>query len=123
MGGLFEFLERVKEKPGMYLGTASVTHLRLFLVGYRFAAIAELNITSSDEEVDFYRNFQPWLKKRLRVYTTNSWDKIILIQSANEKEAFQSVFVFLDEFRQREPSEDIDPILVESSSNATKKFA
>ena len=122
MGGLFEFLDRVKEKPGMYLGTASVTHLRLFLVGYRFAR-AELNITSSDEEVDFYRNFQPWLQKKLRVYTTNSWDKIILIQSANEKEAFQSFFVFIDELRQRDKSQDIDPIRVESSSNATEKVA
>jgi hypothetical protein len=122
MGGLFEFLDRVKEKPGMYLGIASVTHLRLFLVGYRFAR-SELNITSNDEEVDFYRNFQPWLQKRLRVYTTNSWDKIILIQSANEKEAFQSFFVLLDEFCQRDKSQDIDPILVKSSSTNTEKVA
>jgi hypothetical protein len=48
---------------------------------------------------------------------------IILIQSANEKEAFPSFFVFLDEFRQRDKSQDIDPILVESSSNATEKVA
>lgn len=122
MSGLFEFLERVKEKPGMYLGTASVTHLRLFLVGYRFAR-AELNIPSSDEEADFYRNFQPWLQIRLRVYTTNSWDKIILIQSANEKEAFHAFFVLLDEFRQRDKSQDIDPILVESPSKNTEKVA
>ena len=122
MGGLFEFLERVKEKPGMYIGTTSVTHLRLFLVGYRFAR-AELNISSSDEEIDFYRNFQPWVQKKMRVYTTNSWDKIILIQSANEKEAFHAFFVFLDEFRQRDKSQDIDPILVESSSSNIEKVA
>jgi hypothetical protein len=48
---------------------------------------------------------------------------IILIQSANEKEAFPSLFAFLDEFRQRDKSQDIDPILVASSSNATEKVA
>lgn len=122
MGGLFEFLDRVKEKPGMYLGTASVTHLRLFLVGYRFAR-AELNISSSDEEVDFYRNFQPWLQKRLRVYTMNSWDKMLLLQSANEPEAFQLFFALLNEFRQRDSNQDPGSMSLESSSTDTEKVA
>jgi hypothetical protein len=61
MGSLFELLTKIQAKPGMYLGSASVTNLRLFLVGYRFAR-GELKIPSTDDEIDFYRNFQPWLQ-------------------------------------------------------------
>ena len=115
MGSLFELLEKIQAKPGMYLGSASVTNLRLFLVGYRFAR-GELKIPSTDEEIDFYRNFQPWLQIQLNVRTTNSWDKIILIQSINEQEAWQSFFNLLDDFRKRDKSQDIEPMVVNVSS-------
>ena len=115
MGSLFELLTKIQAKPGMYLGSASVTNLRLFLVGYRFAR-GELKIPSTEEEIDFYRNFQPWLQIKLNVHTANSWDKIILIQSINEQEAWTSFFNLLNEFRQRDKSQDIEPMVVNVSS-------
>jgi hypothetical protein len=122
MSNIFELLGKIEQKPGLYIGNASLTALRQFLVGYKFAR-QEMGILPIDEELDFYQNFQPWLQIRFHVQTVNSWDKIILFKYIDEKTAFASFFQLLVEFRQRDKSQDIDPILVESSSNAIEKVA
>lgn len=113
MNTLFNLLEKIKIKPALYLGKTSITDLRMFIVGYRFAR-AEMGISNSEAESDFYKNFQPWLQNRLSIRTVNAWDKIILLTSIDEKAAFDYFFQLLDEFLQRDRSQDIDPILVNS---------
>ena len=122
MSTLFDLLDKIKTKPGLYLGTASITSLRMFILGYRFAR-SEMGIINTEAESDFYKNFQPWLQNRLSIRTVNAWDKIILLTSINEKAAFDYFFQLLDEFLQRDKIQDIDPILVESSSKDTDKVA
>ena len=122
MSILFDLLKKIKTKPGLYLGTASITNLRIFILGYRFAR-SELGIANTEAESDFYKNFQPWLQNRLSIRTVNAWDKIILLTCIDEKAAFDYFFQLLDEFLQRDKSQDIDPILVESSSTDTEKVA
>jgi len=34
MSTLFNLLEKIKTKPGLYLGTASISNLRMFILGY-----------------------------------------------------------------------------------------
>ncbi len=120
MNTLFNLLEKIKRKPALYLGKTSITDLRMFIVGYRFAR-AEMGISNSEAESDFYKNFQPWLQNRLSIRTVNAWDKIILLTSIDEKAAFDYFFQLLDEFLQRDRSQDIDPILV--NSQETEKVA
>lgn len=122
MNTLFDLLEKIKTKPALYLGAASITNLRMFILGYRLAR-SELDITNSEIESDFYKNFQPWLQNRLSIRTVNAWDKIILLTCIDEKSAFDYFFQLLDEFLQRNKSQDIDPILVESSTKDTDKVA
>jgi hypothetical protein len=122
MSSLFDLLEKIKAKPALYIGTASISHLRMFIVGYRFAR-SEVGINNTETESDFYKNFQPWLQNRLFIRTANGWDKIILLTCIDEKAAFDYFFQLLDEFLQRDRSQDRDPILVESSSKETKKVA
>jgi hypothetical protein len=114
MSSLFDLLEKIKAKPGLYLGTASITHLRMFIMGYRYAR-SEMGVASTDMESDFYKNFQPWLQNRLSIRTVNAWDKIILLTCIDEKAAFDYFFQLLEEFLQRDRSQDVDPILAESS--------
>lgn len=97
MSGLYDILEKIKQKPGIYLGVPSISALRMFLVGYQFAR-RELGIATTESESDFYKKFQPWLQKRFQVQTVNSWDKIILLYSVDEKEAFTYFFKLLEEF-------------------------
>jgi hypothetical protein len=113
MNTLFNLLEKIKRKPALYLGNTSITDLRMFILGYRFAR-SEMGISNSEAESDFYKNFQPWLQNRLSIRTVNAWDKIILLTSIDEKAAFDYFFQLLDEFIQRDRSQDIDPILVNS---------
>ncbi len=37
MSGLFEMLNKIHKKPGMYIGRASASDLFMFIVGYRTA--------------------------------------------------------------------------------------
>jgi hypothetical protein len=122
MSALFNLLENIKNKPGLYLGRASISSLRMFILGYRFSR-SELGIANTESESDFYKNFQPWLQNRLSIHTVNAWDKIILLTCIDEKAAFDYFFQLLDEFLQRDKSQDIDPILVEPSANVSKKVA
>jgi hypothetical protein len=122
MSTLFELFEKIKNKPGLYLGTASITNLRMFILGYRFAR-SEVGITPTEAESDFYKNFQPWLQNRLSIRTVNAWDKIILLTCIDEKAGFDYFFQLLDEFIQRDKSQDIDPILATSIAQNPEKVA
>jgi len=113
MNALFNLLEKIKIKPALYLGNTSISDLRMFIVGYRYAR-SEMGISNTEAESDFYKNFQPWLQNRLSIRTVNAWDKIILLTCIDEKAAFDYFFQLLDEFLQRDRSQDIDPILVNS---------
>ena len=122
MSTLFELLEKIKSKPGLYLGLSSITNLQMFIQGYRFAR-SEIGIANTEAESDFYKNFQPWLQNRLSIRTVNAWDKIILLTCIDEKAAFDYFFQLLDEFIQRDKSQDIEPNLAEPSSKNSQKAA
>jgi len=122
MSGLFELLKKIQEKPGLYLGNASITSLRMFILGYRFAR-SEMNVSTTEDESDFYKNFQPWLQNHLSIRTVNAWDKILLLTCTDEKAAFDYFFLLLDEFLLRDKSQDIDPILAKANSTNAGKVA
>lgn len=109
MSSLFPLLNKIRTKPGLYIGRASITELRMFVVGYRFAR-SELKLVTTEAETDFYKNFQPWLQLRLNVRTSNSWDKILLFSVINDQQAFEYFFQLLEEFQQRDRDRDIDPM-------------
>ena len=73
----------------MYIGKPSVSDLFMFLAGYKTAR-RELGIEPSEQENEFYGEFQPWLQKRFKVQSVNSWAKIIMLYSVDEKEGFAS---------------------------------
>jgi hypothetical protein len=91
----------------------------MFIVGYRFAR-SEVGIGSTDAESEFHRYFQPWLQSRLSIYTVNAWDKIILLTCSDDKAAFEYFFQLLDEFRQRDRTQDVEPILGKAMQDKEK---
>ncbi len=105
MSGLYEILQKIKAKPGIYIGRASVSDLFHFLVGYEFAR-GELDIEPTEWEDDFHENFQLWLQKKYHVSTSNSWAKIIMLFCHHEKDGFECFFTLLDEFNRRDKSLD-----------------
>ncbi|BAU11325.1 hypothetical protein LEP3755_18180 [Leptolyngbya sp. NIES-3755] len=114
MAGLFEILDQIKARPGMYLGNPSVENLFMFLVGYKTAR-RELGIEPTEEELKFYGDFQPWLQEKFNIRTNNSWAALIQFHSVNQKEAFDRFFHLLDEFHQvNQPENYNSPIPNES---------
>ena len=69
------------------------------------------------------KEFQPWLQNRLSIHTVNAWDKIILLTCIDEKAAFDYFFQLLDEFLQRDKTQDINPMLTEPSSKGSTQAA
>lgn len=108
MADSLSIIKKIKIKPGMYIGTPTISNLFMFLVGYKTAR-RELGIKPSKQEVYFYRNFQPWLQKRFGIETVNSWAKIISFYSMDEKKAFDYFFDLFDEFRQEILIEENQP--------------
>ena len=109
MSGLFEIIEKIKARPGMYIGKPSVSDLFMFLAGYKTAR-RELGIEPSEQENEFYGEFQPWLQKRFNLQSVNSWAKIIMLYSVDEREGFEYFFKLLDEFCQRDKSLKVDEV-------------
>ncbi|MDF5714327.1 MAG: hypothetical protein PUP93_10635 [Rhizonema sp. NSF051] len=109
MSKFFEVLQKIKTKPGMYIGRASVSNLFHFLVGFK-TALRELGIEATKEEMDFYREFQPWVQRKYHVSTSNSWANIIMLHCANEQEEFSSFYRLLDEFQNQSKSLDGDSL-------------
>lgn len=106
---LYDLLEKIKQKPGLYIGRANISDLFMFLVGYK-CAIREMKIDLSDQEKDFFE-FQPWVQKKYQISTEASWAKIILLFAGDEERAFEVFFQLLEEFKSRHPQ-----IFVEQSA-------
>ena len=119
MDSIFGLLEKINQKPGLYLGSPSVTALRHFLVGYKFAR-QEMGIAPNELELDFLHEFQPWLQRYFQIKTSNPWDKILLFKYVDEQTAFSRFFKLLEAFRDRDKSEDIDPNLFDDSDDYLK---
>ncbi len=103
MSGVWEILEKIRTKPGMYLGRPSVSDLFMFLAGYECAR-SELGVEPTEEEDEFYGEFQPWLQNKLGIKTVSSWAKMIMLYCHNEQAGLEKFFTLLDEFKQRDKS-------------------
>ncbi|MGB0384802.1 MAG: hypothetical protein ACPGWR_08275 [Ardenticatenaceae bacterium] len=96
MNDLHHLLQEIHQKPGLYIGRPSINDLYMFLTGYNFA-LRQLNQTYSEQESHF-REFQPWLQKRLNIKTSQSWSRLILFHCMDEREAFFEFFKLFSEF-------------------------
>ena len=99
MTKFYELLARIQKKPGMYIGSRSISNLFMFLCGYQHARdLLEIPVTEQEEE---FAEFQPWLQKRFALNTSASWAKIILFYSTDESHAFETFFDLREEFINR----------------------
>ncbi|KQX17356.1 hypothetical protein ASC82_00755 [Streptomyces sp. Root431] len=97
--GVYDLLEEVRLRPGMWIRRSSIQHLDSMLTGYRVA----LEIHSVDEDSDFAHGgpFSEWLWKRLGM----SYPSALGWAAETEREAerrgmpaIQLFFALLDEF-------------------------
>ncbi|WP_238361118.1 hypothetical protein [Iningainema tapete] len=80
----------------------------------------ELGVEATKEEMDFYREFQPWIQKKYHVSTSNSWAKIIMLHCGSEQEGFNTFYRLLDEFQNRNKSLNVNELSKIASSENTQ---
>ncbi len=93
---LYQILERIKQKPAIFLGKSSLTRLRSFLDGYMGARV-DLGLPETQQEIEF-NQFQEWIQSRFKINSSHSWDSIILFYSEDEKDGLNKFFQLFEEF-------------------------
>lgn len=96
MSNFSEFLQNIKQRPALYLGKRSLSHLQVFLDGYTFAR-RQLGIEVTKEEQEF-EEFQEWLEQRFNQSNTQSWSQIITFYSEDDSYALERFFELFEEF-------------------------
>lgn len=102
----YKLLGRIKKRPGMYLGTSSITRLDMVLRGYTLAR-REVGLEPTDEEIEF-EGFQSWLTKKYEIKSNQSWSKIILFYSIDEQEALEKFFELFEEYQNQNKSLEVE---------------
>ncbi|MFB2974495.1 hypothetical protein ACE1CD_36675 [Aerosakkonema sp. BLCC-F183] len=105
---LYDLLGKIKQRPSLYLGKRSLSHLHVFLDGYTFAR-RQIGIPITAQEKDFEK-FQEWIEHRFKQANTQSWSRIILFYSEDEADAMKRFFELFEEFLQRENLPKVDEI-------------
>ena len=100
---LCEILEGVKRRPGMFLGTSSITRLEMYLRGYDLAR-REMDIPLDEQEREF-AGFQSWIQNQYEIKSGQSWGKIILFYSVDEPEALTKFFELFEQYLNRDKND------------------
>lgn len=90
-----ELLEKILDRPGLYVGHASVTRTKAFIDGYEFARNGE-NSVARDA---LYAGFQDWVASRFHVKTAHSWASIITFMGLSESGAFTLMKELWEEYK------------------------
>ncbi len=98
----YEMLQRIKQRPGMFLGQCSITRLRAFLDGY-MGSRSDLGLPPTQQELEF-NQFQEWVQTRFKISSSHGWDSIILFYSADERDALNNFFELFEQFCNSENS-------------------
>ncbi|MFB2897980.1 MAG: hypothetical protein U7127_00260 [Phormidium sp.] len=96
---LYDLLGKIKQRPSLYLGKRSLSHLHVFLDGYSFAC-RQIGIPVTEQEKDF-EEFQEWIEHRFNQANTQSWSRIILFYAEDEADALNRFFELFEDFLQR----------------------
>ncbi len=104
---VYDILQKVKEKPNVYLGRPSIMCLQAFLSGYN---VAQYQLGESLNSPDCFDGFQEWIQKKFKIDSSQSWANIILFYSEDERDALRQFFELFDEFVKGNSSTSEEPI-------------
>ncbi|MFI6700038.1 hypothetical protein ACIBJC_13870 [Streptomyces sp. NPDC050509] len=100
---VYDFLEQIRLRPGMWLPGGSLQHLRSVLTGYRVA----LAVHSCHEPFAFWpeEDFLNWLHGRYGVSSSLTWVAEIERRTPAGSTPLDEFFRLLDDFRRDTPQE------------------
>ena len=89
-----ELLEKIRERPGIYLGEKDLFRLRHLLDGYLLRE-KEIN---PEYRGAFWNGFNRYVEQYYRINTTQGWCRIIEFFSTSRADAFDIFFLRYDEY-------------------------
>jgi hypothetical protein len=103
MKNLYKLLDKIRERPSMYLGEKRINSLRTFLDGYTFG-LWEYNIHTGGETPPFGL-FHKWIAKKFGWGQTSAgWNTILLNENlGDEAKALDQFFEILPDFMNVRP--------------------
>lgn len=98
MERIYNLLQDIRKRYGMYIGAPSLERLSWFLAGYE-SAIKDMFIPQCGFKGDFNFQFQRFVENKDNAEDNmgKHWSKIIS-SGKTEEEAFQVFFEYVDEF-------------------------
>ncbi|MZQ80920.1 hypothetical protein GQF01_02040 [Paenibacillus sp. 5J-6] len=89
---LILLLNKIKEQPGLFIGTKSLIPLWHFLHGYQYCLF--------DIEGDYYNmpGFQEYIEDIYNFHGVHSWAQIIQSNCIDDEAAFDKFYVHLDDY-------------------------
>lgn len=93
---LYMIINKVKEKPGLYIGEPSLSKLYIFILGY-IQCMRERD-KDSPEFLSYFQNYIEVQYKINKTLIFRHWSDIILFFNANEEEAFFEFYVKMEEY-------------------------
>lgn len=96
---VFDFLEQIRLRPGMWLPGGSLQHLQSILIGYRVA----LGVHAIDEPSDFWPEeaFTQWLREHYGISSSLGWAAEIERRALADSTPVDEFFRLLDKFQRR----------------------
>lgn len=95
---VYELLDVIRKKPGLFIGEPSVTGIWHFLSGFQFGLHSVGQPFETDDPP--FIEFHGWIAARLGFSTsTSGWRDMLLQSLGDETAAFERFFLELDVFR------------------------
>lgn len=95
---IYDLLDLVRVRPGMWIGEMSVTRLQVFLSG--FSAGIDAARASLENESPPFRGLHQWVADRLgRRMNGHGWASMLVEACGSEEAAFERFWTELDAYR------------------------
>jgi len=120
-------LEKIRERPGLYLGETSLYALWKFSHGYAVGYDDGARHAGKNDAVFGFQDNREWEFNHFvyshynRNFTTMCAESLILEESSSDEEAFYKYFELLDEFKQM-PEYEYKHELINTSTNYNSDF-
>ena len=103
MGILYQMLERIRRRPGIWIGTPDINKLKIYIDGYR-QALMDAGIYAGKSQsslfpLDFWFMHEFSKIKTHSYESTSGWANLILEEcGGNHQKALERFYEYLDEF-------------------------
>ena len=92
---LYEVLEKIRIRHGLFIGNKSIEKLAMFINGFECAS---MTYESDKAKSTFNFKFQTYIELKLEKYDSKHWSQLLL-DGRTEDEAFEMFYKCFDEFK------------------------